>query len=321
VEPSLGVVIVNFRTAGLVIECLRSLEPEVMALPGTRVIVVDNASGDGSQDRIATAIEAEGWSGWATLLPLPDNRGFAAGNNAGIRLFSRDATPPDLFLLLNPDTLVREGALQALLRRAAAEPRAGVIGSRLVDPDGAPQVSTFRFHTVSSQFIEALSLGLISRLLKRRSLVMPVSEAACRVEWVSGASMLVRRQAFEELGGMDEGYFLYYEEVDYCLRAMRAGWECHYEPGSQVVHLVGKSTGVDPSVTVRRLPGYVLESRRRYFVKNHGRLYAMLADLAWLAGHLAWRLRMRLQGRKGIVAAGVLADFIRHGAFARWRSP
>lgn len=311
---ALAVVIVNYRTAGLVVDCLRSLAPEVAALPGTRVVVVDNASGDGSAGRIQAAIAAEGFGAWAEAVPLPDNRGFSAGNNAALRRLLAAPAPPGWFLLLNPDTVVRPGALAALLECGEASPDTGIVGSRLEDPDGTPQPSTFRFHGVLTQLDGALSLGPASRLLARWALVQPPPPPGGRVGWVSGASLLVRREVLEGIGLLDEGYFLYYEEVDLCLRAARAGWACRHEPRSRVVHLVGKATGVDPARAVRRLPDYVLESRRRYFVKNFGRAYAALADLAWLAGHLAWRLRMRLQGRPERAEPGVLRQFLRLGA-------
>jgi len=315
--PRLAVVIVNYRTAGLVEDCLRSLAPEVASLPGTRVVVVDNASGDGSAERLAEAVERAGYGGWVTLLALVENRGFSAGNNAGLRCLGSGAAGPDWVLLLNPDTVVHPGALQALLDCGEAGPRVGLVGARLEHPDGTPQSSTFRFHGLANQLDEALSLGLASRLLAPWALVLPPPPVSARVDWVSGACLLVRGALLDEVGGLDEGYFLYYEEVDLCLRAARAGWECHYQPASRVTHLVGRSTGVDPAQAVRRLPGYVLDSRRRYFLKNHGRAYAVLADLLWIAGHLAWRLRMRLLGRQERAVPGVLADFLRHGALRR----
>lgn len=316
-----GVVIVNYRTAGLVIDCLRSLAPEVAAAPGTRLVIVDNASGDGSAEQLAAVIAGEGYGTWAELLPLDENRGFAAGNNAGLRRLRAGADAPGGYWFLNPDTLVRPGALAALVARLAAEPRAGIVGSRLEHADGTPQPSAFRFHDLANQLDGALSLGPVSRLLSRRALVLPVPAAATPVEWVSGASLFVRREVLDEVGDWDEGFFLYYEEVDLCLRAARAGWSCWYEPASRVVHLVGRSTGVDPARAVRRLPGYVLDSRRRYFVKNHGRAYAVLTDLLWVAGHLAWRLRMRLQGRPERAERGVLRDFLARGAMAPGPGP
>lgn len=313
----LGIVIVNYRSADLAVDCLRSLSRQVSGIPAARAVVVDNASGDGSADRMAAAIAAEGWGGWASVLPLDGNRGFSAGNNAGIRFLLEEREPPDWLLLLNPDTLVREGALRVLLDRGTRQPRTGIVGSRLEEPDGTPQRSAFRFHSVLGELDRALRLGPVSRLLARWTVAPPPPGAACRVDWVSGASMLIRRDVVDAIGLLDEGYFLYYEEVDFCLRAARAGWECWHEPGSRVVHLVGKSTGIDPSDPVRRLPHYVLESRNRYFVKNHGAAYAALADLAWLIGHLAWRLRMRLQRRPERAAPGVLGDFWRHSALVR----
>jgi len=320
-RPRLAIVIVNYRTAGLVIDCLRSLEAEVASIEGTRVIVVDNLSGADSLARIGGAIESSGWGGWAALQAAPRNAGFSAGNNAGLRPLLASPDAPDWFLLLNPDTYVRPGALRALLDGAASLPRTGIVGSRLEDPDGTPQPSAFRFLAALSEFERELRLGVVSRALAPWATVLAVPATTRKVDWVSGASMLVRREVFEEVGLLDEGYFLYYEEVDLCLRAARAGWGCWYEPGSRVVHLVGRSTGVDPSNVALTIPGYVFESRHRYFVKSFGLAYAALADLAWIAGHLLWRLRMRLLGRPDRPAPGLLRAFVRASTFGQGGLP
>jgi GT2 family glycosyltransferase len=316
-RPRLGIVIVNYRTAGLVIDCLRSLQPEVAGLPGTRVMVVDNQSGDGSMARLGAAIAAEGWGGWACLLEAPRNGGFSAGNNVGLRPLLASPTAPDWVLLLNPDTYVHPGALAALLHGAAQRPGVGIVGSRLEDPDGTAQPSTFRFLRALTEFEKQLRLGLVTRALSPWSTVIGVADQAVRVGWVSGASMLVRREVFEAIGLLDEGYFLYYEEVDLCLRAARAGWSCWYEPSSRVVHLVGRSTGVDQNDDARPVPIYIFESRRRYFVKNFGMAYAVLADLCWITGHLLWRLRHLLLRQPHGSAPGLLRTFVQQSTLVR----
>jgi GT2 family glycosyltransferase len=293
----------------------------VADLAGVRVVVIDNRSGDGSLTRIDAAIGAAGWGGWAEARGAPSNGGFSAGNNAGLRPLLAGPEPPDWFLLLNPDTYVRPGALQALLDFAIRQPGAGIVGSRLEEPDGTPQPSAFRFHRALTEFERELRLGLVARLLEPWSTVMEVPETAARVDWVSGASMLVRRELFEAIGLLDEGYFLYYEEVDLCLRASRAGWSCWYEPRSRVVHLVGRSTGVDPSDVAQKIPTYVFESRHRYFVKSFGLAYAVLADLAWITGHLLWRARTALLGRPRGSAPGLLRAFLRQSALVRGGLP
>jgi GT2 family glycosyltransferase len=315
---SLGIVIVNYRTADLVIACVRSLCAEARNLVRPHLALVDNGSADGSAERIAAAIVDEGWSSWVSLLPLVDNRGFSAGNNAGIRFLLQSPQPPGYFLLLNPDTVARPGALRALLDLAEAHPKAGIIGSRLEDPAGIAQQSVFRFPSAIGQLEQGLRLGIASRLLSRWRVIVPQPEHACQADWVSGASMLIRREVLDAIGLLDEGYFLYFEEVDFCLRAARAGWERWHEPGSRVVHLMGQSTGIaDRTASTRRVPAYILESRRRYFIKNHGPFYALVADLTWLTAHLFWVLRSRLLGGSKPVAPMLLRDFLRHSVVIR----
>src|SRR5262249_20160029 len=116
---------------------------------------------------------------------------------------------------------------------------------------------------------------------------------------------------FDAIGLMDDAYFLYFEEVDFCLRARRAGWPCWYVPTSRVVHLVGQSSGVtDTKRPARRVPRYWVESRRRYFQKNHGRVYALFADLAWALGFSLWRLRLWVQRKPDNDPPSFLWDFI-----------
>src|SRR5205823_9453812 len=138
---------------------------EVRAEDDWRAVVVENASGDGSAAKIGAAIRAAGWGDWAELLPADRNLGFAGGNNAALRPLLAAPQPPDYVLLLNPDTVVRPGAVRELVNFLERHPKVGIAGSRLEDSDGTPQRSAFRFPTVWSEFESGVRLGLVSRLL------------------------------------------------------------------------------------------------------------------------------------------------------------
>lgn len=314
----LVVVIVNYRTPGLTIDCLHSLEKEVRALTGTRVVVTDNASGDDSVEQISAAIEAQGWGKWVEFMPLERNGGFAYGNNAAIRPALKDPNPPQYILLLNPDTIVRPAALQALVDFMDKHPNVGIAGSRLEEPDGTPQHSAFRFHSVLSELDHGLRLGVVSKLLSKWDVAPPISEETCQTDWVAGASMIVRREVFETAGLMDEEYFMYYEEMDFCLQAKKSGWDCWYVPQSRVVHLVGQSSGVtDTKRPAKRRPQYWFDSRRRYFLKNYSWLYTALADAFWASGFALWSLRRKVQGKPDSDPPQILSDFLRNSVFIR----
>jgi N-acetylglucosaminyl-diphospho-decaprenol L-rhamnosyltransferase len=314
----LRVVILNYRTPELTIACLHSLVEEVRALPGTQVTVVDNASADGSVEQISAAIEAAQWD-WVTFLPQERNGGYAFGNNVGIRPALESEAPPDYFLLLNPDTVVRSGALQALVDFMDKTPEAGIAGSRLEDLDGTPQCSAFRFPNVWSELDSGLRLGLVTQLLSEQIVpILPVTDAIRQVDWVAGASMIVRRQVFETAGLMDEKYFLYFEEVDFCIAAKNAGWTCWYVPESRVVHYVGQSSGVtDTKRKAKRRPEYWFDSRRRFFVKNYGWNYAILTEIAWASGFALWRLRQVIQQKPDDDPPNMLGDFIRNSVLIK----
>lgn len=310
------VVIVNYRSAALCVDCLRSVAPEVAANPGTSVVVTDNPSGDDSVAAIGAAIAANGWAEWCKLVPLPRNGGFAYGNNEAIRpALAAGAEAPQYVLLLNPDTIVRPGAIGALLEFMDRTPTAGIAGSRLEDPDGTPQVSAFRFPTPLSELEGGLRLGVVSRVLKNKLVAPPVPATLepTPTGWVAGASMIVRRQVFDAIGLLDESYFMYFEEVDFCLRAARAGWPCWYVPASRVVHLVGQSSGVtDTKKATKRRPKYWFESRRRFFTRNYGFARAAAADLMWMAAFATFRVRRWAQRKPDADPEHMLRDFARN---------
>ena len=319
---SVLIVIVNYRTATLAIDCLRSLVPVIARRPDTRVELVDNASNDGSVEQILAAAAHFGWTGWVRVTPSARNAGFAAGNNIALRPALMGSHAPDYFWLLNPDTTVDAEALEALVTFLDTNRRAGIAGSRIFEPGTAGPIA-FRFPSLIGELDNGLGLSPFSRLVKRWATVQQVSDEPKRVDWVAGASMLVRRDALLAAGPMDEQYFLYFEETDFCLQALRAGWTCWYVPSSHVTHFAGASTGLGGArPPLPRRPKYWFDSRRRYFVKNHSRLYASIVDLIWLAAHATRRLRKRLRlARQPVESDEYVADFIRYSALSNGTRP
>jgi hypothetical protein len=313
--PRVLISIVAWKGADLTIDCLRSIEPERASLPGLEVIVVDNASPDGAAERVEQAIAQAGWGAWARLVRAPSNGGFAAGNNIALRTLRGQAQPADLVLLLNPDTIVRPGALRLLADFLVERPDVGIAGGRSEDLYGTPQMCCFRFPSAFSELLGYLGIGVLDRLLQRHLVRLGIPQEPVQVDWVSGAFMMMRREVIEDVGLMDEGYFLYFEETDFVRRARRAGWSCWHVPHARVVHLVGQSSGVTSrDSAARRTPAYWFESRRRYFSLNHGRPYAALTDLLVLAAIPVGRCWRWLQRKPAGEPPHFLADFLRHSA-------
>ncbi len=324
-NPSLLVVIVNYRVAGLCIEALRSVAEEVRGMGGVRALLVDNASGDGSVERLVEAIRANGWESWSSVLPIDRNGGFAAGNNAALRLESErpEGSRANYVLLLNPDTVVRPGGIRSLLEFMADRPRVGIAGSRLENLDGRVQGSARRTPTPLGELESAARTGLVTRALRRFAVPMAEGSEPMRCDWVSAASMMVRADLFRTVGLLDEGYFLYFEETDFCLRASEAGWEVWFVPCSRVVHLEGASTGI---TLRRRRPAYWYASRRRFFLKAYGVGGWVRADCGWALGRLVWTTRQLLglaprgSDDPGLLAWDLLWGDARELLSGRWKA-
>ena len=286
------IIIVNYRTADLTIDCLHSLSAQVSAMPECRVVVVDNLSGDGSVNRIEDAIDREDWSAWVSVLPNDRNGGFAYGNNAGIRYALSSQKQPDYFLVVNHAAIVRPEDVEACVSFLANNPDIGIVGSRLQDAEGNFVGSAHNAPTVLGELEAGARLGMLSRLLARYVVTPPLRAEAHECEWVSGASMMVRREVFDAIGLLDDGFFLYFEEVDFCCRARKAGWKVWYLPESTVMHLEGAATGIR---AVTRRARYWYDSRRRFFVKHYGIGGLLLADVFWACGRLSYLLRRGLR--------------------------
>jgi N-acetylglucosaminyl-diphospho-decaprenol L-rhamnosyltransferase len=308
------VVIVNYRVAHLVIDCLRSVAPEIECVPGTQVAVCENGTGDDSAERIQKAIDEHGWGAWCTLTAISPNLGFTGGNNAILRPAVGSANPPQYVLLLNADTIVLPNAFKALVDFMDQHPKAGIAGSRLQAADGAVQCSAFRFPSPMSELESAIKLGLVTRLLDRWKTARPLPVQTSETDWVSGTSMIIRLGVLQDIGLLDEGYYTYFDDIDFCYNARRAGWPTWYVAESRVIHLEGQSTGVT-NKNLQRRPSYLFEARRRYFLKSHGPVYAALADAARIIGLALWRMRTVLTGRQESAPPSILSDSIKHSVF------
>lgn len=308
-----AVIVVNYRTPELAIDCLASLETERRLVPGLHVVMVDNDSPDDSMDRISAAVTDRGWGDWCTVVSSGRNGGFAFGNVAGLEHLRSLGPLPEFILLLNPDTVVEPAAVRTCLDFAAAHPKAGIVGCRLVDEHGSAFVSAFRFPGVLTEWLAGFSLGPLDRLFRHRLVSIPPAEEPHEADWVSGAFMLLRRQLVEDVGLLDPAYFLYFEEVDLCLRAHRAGWRCWHVPTARTVHFVSASTGLSAArETPRRRPAYWFRSRRLFLTRRCGRLCYLAADAGFSLGLLTRRLRRRLMGRRDDSPPAFLRDLWRH---------
>lgn len=293
----LSILIVNWNTRELLAGCLQSVisnrlpvngnqtsvtarpssEPASQGhrLPITEVVVVDNASSDGSAAMVRERFP------WVILIESPDNLGFAAGNNLALT-----AAQGEYVLLLNPDTVVTEGSIARLWQVLAAQPAAGIAGAQLLNADGTLQTSIGVFPSLGSE------LPLLNRRLSPMRGALQVSTpegdlAVQSVDWVSGACLMIKREVVDAIGPLDEDFWLYTEETDWCYRARAAGWDVLLVPQAQVYHLA-RAASRQRFVTTML---HFYQSRVRFIRKHHGDTQGEMAKrLLWLKARL-WQAR------------------------------
>jgi len=299
-------VTVNYKTADLTLRAVEAALSDLEPLGG-RAIVVDNHSQDGSYETLCDAVVQRGWDDRVDVYASGRNAGFGAGNNIAFRHALASADPPDYFYLLNPDALPDPGGVGALHEFMERTPDAGLAGSRVRHPTGELRLSAYRFPSVVSELEKGLRLGFASRLLERWRVPMPAPTQTCAVDWVSGASVMLRRSMLDEVGMFDENFFLYFEETDLSLRAARAGWKTYYVMESGAEHIGQVSTGMADKQ--KRRPKFWFESRAYYLEKNYGRLVKTAADLAYAGAAIVPRVRTKL-GRPDIDPPRFYRDFL-----------
>ena len=296
----LSVVILSWNVRDLLRQCLESVlinQPSAAGQTGlatrpdpltTEIIVVDNASTDGSVDMVRAEFPG------VHVIVNAVNRGYAGGNNDGIA-----AAAGRYILILNPDTRVLGDALPAMVAYADARPGVGALGPQLLNPDGSVQSSRRRFPTLVTALFESTWLQSLAprSVLNHYYLLDRADDAIQEVDWLTGACLLVRRQVIQQVGGLDEDFFMYSEELDWCRRIRQSGWQIVYLPSAQIVHYVAKSS--DQVVAQRHI--YFQTSKVRYFRKHHGELAGGLvraALLAMYAGQLALEAAKGALGHK-----------------------
>jgi GT2 family glycosyltransferase len=318
--PTILTVILNWRTPEMTLQSAAAARLAMAGLSGA-ITIVDNASGDGSFEAMTAEVAARGWDKGpcpVRVLQSGRNGGFGAGNNFGIRAGLPGGARPEYVYILNSDAFPAPDAIRALLTHLERHPATGFAGSYLHGPEGEPHRTAFRFPSVASELEGAARFGPISRMLAARIVAQPIPDRTTRVDWLAGASVMMRQSVLDRIGLFDETFFLYFEETDLCRRAALAGWPTDYVVESQVAHIGSASTGMK---TWGRIPAFWLDSRRHYFTKNHGYGYFALATLAHVAGGLLWRARLLVQRKDRGDPPHFLRDLIRHSVSPAREAP
>ncbi len=295
--PSVLTVILNYKTPEMTFESAKAAYAAMDGIVG-RILVVDNDSQDGSFEKLSASVKEIGWSSDRVhVIDAGRNGGFGAGNNVGI-LYGLETWPeggaPDYVYILNSDAFPGKDAITQLVEHLENHPETGFAGSYIFGVDSEAHHTAFRFPSVWGELEGAARVGVVSRLLSKHIVPLDIPESNQSVDWLAGASIMMRIRTLEQTGLFDETFFLYYEETDLCMRAKQLGWAVDYVRDSKVLHIGSQSTGMK---SWSRMPAYWFESRQYYFSKNHGKAYSRMATFAHLCGTMIWRMR-RILGQK-----------------------
>jgi N-acetylglucosaminyl-diphospho-decaprenol L-rhamnosyltransferase len=315
---SLGIVIVNYRTPQVTLDCLTSVAAQVHDVPGTRVVLVDNASGDDSVPFLRDAIKRYGWN-WITLLTSPINRGFAGGCNLGIESLKQSQQLASFILLLNSDALLKPGVLRYCVDQMQSDPSIGVMSCMLLNPDHSVQNTARRLPTPARQAAYSLGLPwLFPSAFSWANLDDPGWDRrtlARDVDWIGGTFMLIRRQTLESLGLLDERFFFYGEDAEFCHRAWKHGWRVRYDPGAAAVHLGSASS--DPTrLAAKHKNAFSWQARYQLQRRCYGRAAEMFIRIIDISSFGLRYLKLRIGGKQNTPEFAVQRDIF--NLLIRW---
>lgn len=305
-DPTILTIVLNYKTAEMTLKAVEAARIAMEGLPG-EIVVVDNDSQDGSYETLSVRVTAQGRDN-IRVIQSGHNGGYGAGNNVGIRAGLSDGSRPDYIYILNSDAFPKPQAIRVLYDHLNTTPGTGFAGSYIEGEDEIRHITTFRFPSIWSEFERSVKLGPVSRLLKSHRVPDPRNSSG-PVDWLAGASVMMRQDVLDEIGLFDETFFLYFEETDLCRRAQEAGHRVMFLQDSVVTHLGSVSTGMKEW---SRVPDYWFNSRWHYFTKNHGRAYTALATALHLSGGGLHWLRCKVTRKPHGGAPHFLRTLARH---------
>jgi GT2 family glycosyltransferase len=313
-DPTILTIVLNYKTADMTLKAADAARIALQGLPG-EVDIVDNNSQDGSFETMSAHVTAQGWDD-TRVIQSGRNGGYGAGNNVGIQAGLSNGSWPDYVYILNSDAFPKPGAIKVLYDHLNTTPSTGFAGSYIEGEDEIRHTTTFRFPSIWGEFEGAIHFGPVSKVLKNYRVPIELTQTT-PVDWLAGASVMMRQDVLDEVGLFDETFFLYFEETDLCRRAQKAGHRVMFLADSVVTHLGSVSTGMKEW---SRVPDYWFASRWHYFTKNHGVFYTVLATgLHLIGGGLHW-LRCKLTGKTHNGAPHFLRTLARHDAAAIFKS-
>ena len=288
-----SVIVVNWNTKVLLHNCLKSIYEQAGDVD-FEVIVVDNASTDGSAGMVKKNFPD------VTLIENSENRGYAAACNQGMRIVDSRYV-----LILNSDTLIRDSAIEKTLRYAEKHPEAAIVGCQVWEAQDKIQMTCFRFPSLLNLFLRASGLAKAfknNRFFGRENMFWWPRDTERQVEVVSGVFMLVRQEAIRQVGLMDEAYFLYYEETDWCYRFSKAGWKMLFWPGARIIHIDGGSHSANQNAL--KMSVQFQKSFFIFFKKHYSTASYLMTRILWTLytamkyfGYALFLLVRRIKGK------------------------
>ena len=281
--------------------------------PRFKLVIVDNDSKDKTVPWLEAFFSSEIQEGRVIVEAVGVNRGFGAGCNIGVRL----AGDAELLWFLNPDTQIEISTALELIKCFDNDESLSSVGSLLKNQVGEVTPGSFRFPELATVFLSCIHLGLLDRLFSSKTLIYDDNHHMKPVDWLTGASFMIKKQHFDSVDGFDETFFLYFEEIDLFYRLQQKGYKSTGCNNSVVYHISGASTGINKQLQsglLPRRPKYWFESRRHFYMKNYGRLYFLIIDMVYIVGSVLGRLKAFILNRKITRSRYLLRDILQHSA-------